>query len=148
MRALLLAAALFAPPGTWHDPHAALTVTYAKGWHVTTKLQAAITDPVQRFALYSGAPPPESGPPRDNQAMAILMEQEPPLPLDLSQFPPRLARFRLPTLGAMENFDGNRWAEILFRERRRAFYLFVWVGRSATGRVSEPLTALDSLRVS
>lgn len=143
----MLAAVLAVPTGVWHDPHSALTVSYATGWHATTELQAAITDPVQRFALYSGALPPQAGPPREDQAMAVLMEAEPPLPVDLSRFPARPRHFRLPKLGTMESFDGNRWAEILFRDHGRAFYLFVWVGRSAATRVPGLLAALDSIRV-
>jgi hypothetical protein len=147
MRALILAAVVAAPVGTWHDPHTGLAVTYATGFHVTTEPQAAITDPVQRFALYTGALPPQVGPPREDQVVAVVMEQEPPLPVDLSRFPLRPHHFHLPRLGAIENFDGDRWGEIVFRDHRRGFYVFVWVGRSETSRVPNLLAALDSIRV-
>ena len=124
---------------------AALTLLYPHTWHVTTQPQLAVTDPVQRFALYSGAALPANGPPRRNQVVAIVLEQEPP---SRAGFPPRPTRFRLPRLGALENLSGNRWGEILFRDHGRSFYVFVWIGRSANGRVPELLTALDSLRVS
>jgi len=32
----------------------------------------------------------------------------------------------------METLNGNRWGELLFRERGRHFYLFIWVGRGAS----------------
>jgi hypothetical protein len=124
---------------------AALTLLYPHAWHVTTQAQTAVTDPVQRFALYSGPPLPRRGSPRANQVVAILMEQEPPAG---TPFRPRPAHLRLPQLGTMENFVGDRWGEIVFRDRRRDFYLFVWVGRSATGHVHALLAALDSLHVS
>jgi len=124
---------------------AALSIVLPHGWHVTTVPQMAVTDPVQRFALYSGARLPATGAPKQTQVVAILMEQE---PAARSGFPRRPRRFKLPRCGTMENASGDRWGEIVFRDHRRDFYLFVWVGRSATAQVPALLAALDSLRVS
>lgn len=124
---------------------AALSIVLPHGWHLTTAPQMAVTDPVQRFALYSGARLPATGSPRQTQVVAVLMEQEPPAQ---SGFPTRPRLFHLPRCGTMENLTGDRWGEIVFRDHKRSFYLFVWVGRSATAQILMLLTALDSLRVS
>jgi len=124
---------------------AALALAIPAGWHVTTASVTPITNPVERFVLYSGAAPRPGAPPRAGQVLAIVMEERAP---DLSVFPPRPRRFRLRRLTTMESFAGKRWAEIVFRDRRRAFYVFVGVGVRAGAQVPALLGALDSLRVS
>jgi hypothetical protein len=48
---------------------------------------------------------------------------------------------------AMEGFNGNRWAEITFRDHGCGFYLFIGVGRNAVGSEGNLLRSLDSLVV-
>ena len=125
---------------------AVVLITHPGAFHVTTEtLTGGITDPVERLALYSGRPPNDQVEPRAHQVIAIVMEQEPPA--SVNDFPPRPHRFRLPRLRPIETFNGRRWAEIIFRDHRRAFYIFIGVGSRADGQVPALLTALDSLRV-
>jgi hypothetical protein len=147
MRALIAAALLAAPTGLWHDARTHLTLRHPAALHVTRHQLTGITDPVERVALYSGAPPNEMVRPRADQVIAILMEQIPPLPVDLADFPPRPHRFRVGRLTTVEGFSGPRWAEILFRDHGRAFYLFVGVGPHADAQIPVVLRAFDSLRV-
>jgi hypothetical protein len=147
MRALMAAALLATPTGIWHDGRTHLTLRHPATLRVTAQELTGITDPVERVALYSGATPDAMLRPRANQVIAILMEQVPPLTVDLARFPPRPHRFRIRRLTTLEGFAGPRWAEILFRDHGRAFYLFVGVGAHADAQVPEALRALDSLRV-
>lgn len=147
MRALLAAALLVGPVGVWHDAHTHLTLRHPAALHVTTSKLTGITDPVERVALYSGSPPNAMVAPRAQQVIAILMEQVPPLPLDLARFPPRPRHFRIRRLTTLEGFSGRRWAEIIFRDHGRAFYLFIGVGTRADTQVPRLLAALDSLHV-
>jgi hypothetical protein len=84
--------------------------------------------------------------PASHAVLAQLVEEVPP---DFSNpWPKRPARFKLPRLNGMETFTGNRWGELLFRDHGRHFYIFVWVGRRATGRrVGLLVKALDGLQV-
>ena len=75
------------------------------------------------------------------------MEQVPPLPVDLTRFPRRPRRFWIARLSTVEGFSGPRWAEILFRDHGRAFYLFVGVGSHADAQTPDVLRVFDSLRV-
>lgn len=147
MRALIAAALLAAPTGVWHDARTHLTLRHPVALHVTTQELTGFTDPVERVALYSGPPPDAMVRPRANQVIAILMEQVPPRPVGLSGFPPRPHRFRIRRLTTVEGFSGPRWAEILFRDHGRGFYLFVGVGPHADAQIPGVLGALDSLRV-
>jgi hypothetical protein len=147
MRALLAAALIVGPINVWRDAHTHLTLRYPAALHVTTSELTGITDPVERVALYSGSPPNATVTPRANQVIAILMEQEPPLPVDVARFPPRPRRFRIRRLTRLESFSGRRWAEITFRDHHRAFYIFIGVGSQAAAQVPRLLQALDSLRV-
>jgi hypothetical protein len=147
MWVLIAAALLAAPTGVWHDARTHLTLRHPAALHVTTMELTGITDPVDRVALYSGAPPNEMVRPRAHQVIAILMEQEPPLPADVALFPPRPRRFRIRRLTMLEGFSGPRWGEITFRDHDRAFYIFVGVGSRADAQVPSVLLALDSLRV-
>lgn len=135
--------------GTWHDTKAGLAISYPAGWHVTTRNLTTITEPVQRFVIYSGATPHrlQVASPRANQALAIVMEQTSVSPGTLKQFPRRPRRFTVAHLGAIENFAGDRWAERLFRENGRAFYAFIWVGANDNLQLPTLLNALSSLRV-
>jgi hypothetical protein len=147
MRTLLAAALLVGPIGIWHDAHAHLTLRYPAELHITTSALTGITDPVERVALYSGSPPNAMVAPRTHQVIAILMEQEPPLPVDIARFPPRPRHFRIRRLTMLEGFSGRRWAEITFRDHGRAFYIFIGVGSQADAQIPRLLRALDSLRV-
>jgi hypothetical protein len=138
---------LAASTGIWHDARTHLTLRHPAALHVTTQELTGITDPVERVALYSGPPPDAMVRPRANQVIAILMEQVPPLQVDLNRFPPRPRRFSIRRLTTVEGFSGPRWAEIPFRDHGRAFYLFVGVGPHADGQIPDLLRALDSLRV-
>jgi hypothetical protein len=134
-------------PRHWSDSRSGIAVRYPAGWHVSRTPWTPVTDPVQRFVLYSGGSLPNTRlAPSAHQVIAQLDEQIPPLPLDLKAFPPRPRHFRLGPLGRMEGFDGKRWDEIVFRERGRAFYLFVGVGSAAQAKETQQLlAALDSL---
>ena len=147
MRALIAAALLAAPTGIWQDARTHLTLRHPAALHVTTHELTGITDPIERIALYSGPPPNAMVRPRAHQVIAILMEQVPPPAVDVTPFPPRPQRFRVRRLTRLEGFSGPRWAEILFRDHGRAFYLFIGVGAHSDAQVSGVLRALDSLRV-
>jgi hypothetical protein len=147
MWGFIAAALLAAPTGVWHDARTHLTLRHPAALHVTTLELTGITDPVERVALYSGALPDGMVKPRSQQVIAILMEQEPPLPDDVARFPPRPRRFRIRRLTTLEGFSGPRWGEITFRDHGRAFYLFVGVGSRADAQIPGVLRALDSLRV-
>jgi hypothetical protein len=136
--------------GTWRDGKAGLTISYPAGWHVTTRSLTTITQPSQRFVVYSGSAPRslvDAVSPRANQALAIVMEQTTVSASDLKQFPPRPKKFTVLRLGGLESFPGYRWAERVFRENGRAFYVFIWVGAKDRRRLPTLLNALDSLRV-
>ena len=126
---------------------AMLAITHPPGVHITTRALTGITDPAQRFALYSGRFPNDSVRPQAHQIIAIVMEQEPPPRVDLALFPPRARRFHVDRLTTLEGFSGPRWAEIHFRDHGRAFYIFIGVGARADAQLPRFLTTLDSLRV-
>ena len=135
--------------GIWRDGKAGLTINYPAGWHVTTRSLTTITQPVERFVVYSGSMPSlaQRASPRANQALAIVMEQTSVSAVDLKQFPRRPKKFTVSHLGGIESFAGFRWAEPLFRENGRAFYVFIWVGANDNRQLPTLLNALDSLRV-
>jgi hypothetical protein len=124
---------------------AALALAIPPGWHVTTASVTTITKPAERFVLYSGVAPRPGGDPRARQVMAIVMEQLKP---ELLLFSPRPRRFHLRRLTTMESWKGRRWGELVFRDHRRAFYVFVGAGTGANAQIPILLAALDSLRVS
>jgi hypothetical protein len=136
------------PTASYSQPNANLSVTYPAGWHVTTNNWTSISDPVQRFVLYSGRLPQKMGPPRAGQALGVLMEVKPPLSRDdLRPFAPRPAHFGARHLTpSVEGFSGN-WEQITFREHRRAFYLFIGVGNGGSALLPTLLNALDTLRI-
>ena len=70
-----------------------------------------------------------------------------PFASDLKQFPPRPKSFTVSHLGELESFAGYRWAERVFRENGRAFYVFIGVGARDTWQLPTLLKALDSLRL-
>lgn len=134
----------------WHDGKAGLTISYPAGWHVTKRSLTTITQPAQRFVFYSGSMPhslAQVASPRADQALAIVMEQTSVSASDLKQFPRRPKRFTVSHLGGIESFAGDRWAERVFRENGRAFYVFIWVGVNDNRQLPTLLNALDSLRV-
>jgi hypothetical protein len=121
------------------------------GWHVSTRPLNNVTDPVQRFVLSSARLPKNANSsagyvPPSHAVLAQLVEEVPP---DFSNpWPKRPARFKRPHLNGMETFAGNRWGELLFSDRGRHFYIFVWVGREATStEVAALMRALDGLEV-
>lgn len=144
---LLSLALLLAPVGTWHNAQARLTVSYPRAWHITTRELTPITDPVQRFAFYSGRRPRPLASPTAHQVIAILLEVKSPLRVTLAHFPKRPRHFRLPHLGMVEGFSGTHWGELTFRAHERAFYVFIGIGSQADSQVPKLLGALDSLRV-
>jgi hypothetical protein len=140
-----------APPGLvgrvshWQADN--LRVTYPRNWHVTTRSLTAITQPVQRFAIYSGRRPRPLEAPRANQVIGLVMEQTALAPADLlKEFPRRPTYFALRPPLSLEGFRGS-WGEIVFRDHARAFYLFVGVGAHAQSQLPRLLAALDTLRV-
>jgi hypothetical protein len=147
MSILLSLALILVPAGTWRDTQARLAVSYPRGWHLTTRELTPITDPVERFAIYSGPLPRPLASPKTRQVIAIVMEVRSPLPVDLAHFPKRPHHFRLSHLGMLEGFSGKRWGELTFRDHRRAFYVFIDVGSQSRAQLPKLLGALDSLRV-
>jgi hypothetical protein len=147
MAILLSLALLLVPVGTWRDTEARLSVSYPRGWHVTTRELTPITDPVERFVIYSGPLPQPLASPKARHVIAIVMEVKSPLHVDLLRFPKRPHHFRLAHLGMLERFSGKRWGELTFRDHRRAFYVFIGVGSRAGAQVPKLLGALDSLCV-
>jgi len=135
------------PLGTWHNAQARLAVSYPRGWHVTDRELTAISDPVERFAVYSGPLPEPLVPPKARQVIAIVSEVTSPLPVTLAHFPKRPHHFRLSRLGMLEGFSGKRWGELTFRDHGRAFYVFIGAGSDARAQLPRLLGALDSLRV-
>jgi hypothetical protein len=124
-----------------------LRVMYPRSWHVTTRSLTAITQPVQRFAIYSGRRPRPMAAPKPNQVIGLVMEQTALAPGDLlREFPRRPTYFALTPPFSVEGFSGS-WGEIIFRDHRRAFYLFVGVGAHAQPQLPRLLAALDTLRV-
>ena len=128
-----------------------ISLRVPNGWHVSTRPLNDVTDPVQRLVLSSAPIPKEASGgngyvPPSHAALAELVEEAPP---DYSNpWPKRPAHFRLPRLSGMETFAGKRWGELLFRDRGRHFYIFVWVGRESTAtKVASLLHALDGLQV-
>jgi hypothetical protein len=79
--------------------------------------------------------------------MAIVMEVKSPVPVTLAHFPKRPDHFRLSHLGMLEGFPGRRWGELIFRDHRRAFYVFIGIGSQSRAQLPKLLGALDSLRV-
>jgi hypothetical protein len=124
---------------------AVVLIAHPGAFHVTTQTLSGTTDPLQRVALYSGAPPNDAVEPRAHQVIAIVLEQL--SPVDLALFPRRPRHFRLARLGTVEGFNGPRWDELVFRDHGRGFYIFVGVGSRAGEQVPALLRALDSLRV-
>lgn len=128
---------------------AGIAITPPAGWFTSTRPLDNVTDPVQRLVLSSyriqggsGAVPPS------NAVLAQLDEEVPPLFSSDRAWPRRPSRFRLPRLGSLETHAGGRWGEIVFRDRGRHFYVFVWVGRRASAtNVRLLLQALDGIRV-
>ena len=134
----------------WYDGKAGLTISYPAAWHVTTRSLTTITQPAERFVVYSGSLPrglAQVASPGANQALAIVMEQTSVSASDLKQFPRRPKRFTVSRLGGIESFEGDRWAERVFRENGRAFYVFIWIGANDNRQLPTLLNALDSLRV-
>lgn len=84
--------------------------------------------------------------PEPNQVIGLVMEQTALAPGDLKEFPPRPTHFALRPPLSVEGFSGS-WGEIVFRDHRRAFYLFVGVGAHAKPQLPRLLAALDTLRI-
>lgn len=124
-----------------------LRVMYPRNWHVTTRSLTGITQPVQRFAIYSGRRPRPMAAPRAKQVIGLVMEETAITPSDLlKEFPRRPTYFALRPPFSVEGFSGS-WGEIVFRDHRRGFYLFVGVGAHAQPQLPRLLAALDTLRV-
>jgi hypothetical protein len=144
-----------APTTSYLQPATKLGVTYPTAWHITKPNWITWTDPEPRFVLYSGRLPQHGnfgevlGPPRAGQVVGLLMEQKPPLSRGvlLRGFPARPAHLQATHLTQrVEGFSGD-WQEITFRDRGRAFYLFVGAGPGGAALVPTLLRALDTLRV-
>ncbi|MGH7123400.1 MAG: hypothetical protein ACREFI_03440 [Stellaceae bacterium] len=84
--------------------------------------------------------------PEENQVIGVVMEQTALAPGDLKEFPRRPTQFALRPPLSVEGFSGS-WGEIVFRDHRRAFYLFVGIGVHAQPQLPKLLAALDTLRI-
>jgi hypothetical protein len=114
-----------------------------------------ISDPVQRFVVSSyrvpGGRPNGDGDyrPPSGGVIAQLLEEQAPGPDAKKFFPPRPAKFAQPKLNphGLEGYSG-RWAEMVFRDRGRDFYIFLGVGPGTPiARVETLLRALDTMSV-
>jgi hypothetical protein len=129
-----------------------IVVRYPDGWYVTNEPLNSITDPVLRFVLSSyrlpaGADANANYAPPTRGVIAELVEEVPPINND-GVWRPRPRRFRLPRLGRLETFGGNRWGEVLFRNHGRHFYIFIGVGRRASSaQVALMLRTLDAMAI-
>ena len=139
------------PPGLvgklsrWQGEH--LRIMFPRNWHVTTRSLTVITQPVQRFAIYSGQRPRPLAAPEPHQVIGLVMEETGLAPVDLRKdFPRRPAYLALEPPRSLEGFRGS-WGEIVFRDHGRAFYLFVGVGVHAQQQLPRLLAAFDTLRV-
>jgi hypothetical protein len=112
------------------------------------------TNPVQRFVL-SSYPVPAGRPNLDGDysappggVLALFVEEQAPGP-DLTSYPLRPTKLKLPRLSNHLEGFGNRWAETGYREHGRVFTIFIGVGlRTSPGRVATLLRLLDGLRIS
>lgn len=144
--------ALAAGGGTHVFRGSGIVVRYPDGLYVTNQPLNGITDPVQRFVLSSyrvpaGADANGTYAPPTRGVIAQLVEETPPLS-NSSDWHPRPRRFSLPRLGLMETLGGNRWGELLFRDRGRHFYIFIGVGRRASSaQVVLMLRTLDAMTI-
>jgi len=145
--------ALAAADGTHVFRGPGIVVRYPNGWYVTNEPLNAITDPVLRFVLSSyrlpaGADADADYAPPTRGVIAELVEEVPPIN-NGGVWRPRPRRFRLPRLGRMEAFGGNRWGEVLFRDHGRHFYIFIGVGRRvSSAQVALMLRTLDVMAIS
>lgn len=130
-----------------------IVLRFPSRWFVSNVPLNGITDPVQRFVLASyrvpvGRPdfdgnyaPPSGG------VIAQLVEEVPPLN-NGGVWPLRPRRLKLPSLGRMEGFGGNRWGEFRFRDHGRRFYIFIGVDRHASfQRIGRLLHSLDGMKI-
>ena len=67
--------------------------------------------------------------------------------LDLKQFPPRPRRFTVQRLRGIKGFAGDDWAERVFGEQGRGFYIFIWIRANDRHQLPTLLAALDSLHI-
>jgi hypothetical protein len=142
------------PMTSYSQQDAALTVRYPAGLHLTTRNWTYFSDPELRFVLYSGRHPGAmaagggvTGSPSAGQVAGMLFEVRVPSRSELRRFPPRPAHFEATHLTqGVEGFNG-RWQEITFRDHKRAFYLFIGVGRGGAARLPILLRALDTFRI-
>jgi hypothetical protein len=76
-----------------------------------------------------------------------VLEEMPPLN-NGGVWPQRPLRFKLPRLGLMEGFGGDRWGELRFRQHGRRFYIFIGIGRRASlARIGISLKSLDGMTI-
>jgi hypothetical protein len=124
-----------------------ISIVLPEGWRVARTSVTKCSDPAQRLVattvrgrLHAAYRiPPRSG-------LVLLMEAT------SGRFPARPARFVLPrrlgNLGGCCEIPRGPGAELVFRDRGRKFYAFVYVGDRASPRVRASLVRLlDSLRV-
>ena len=132
---------------------AGITLRYPVNWFANNRPLNAITNPAQRVVLSSyrvrGDRPDFDGnyAPPEHGVIARVLEEMPPLK-NGGSWPPRPHNFKLPRLGLMEGFGGNRWAELRFRENGRRFYIFIGIGRRASSaQIATLLRALRSMTI-
>src|ERR1700722_619227 len=133
---------------------AGIAITCSRGWQVSNRPLGYISNPVQRFVVASYRVPggrPDGGgdygPPRGG-VIAQLLEERAPGPDAKKFFPLRPARFASPKLSDHLEGHSGGWAEMVFRDHGRDFYIFVGVGPGTpTTRVETLLRTLDTISV-
>jgi hypothetical protein len=137
------------PSRLFVDRGQGISLRYIDGWHVSNQRLNGIIDPVQRFVVSSyriGPPSRSSGgaeggyaPPADG----VLAQLSEDAPAHLSGFPARL--HKLTTIPKLRDVGcglaGDRWAEIMFKQHGRAFYLFIGIGARASHAARAQLLA-------
>jgi len=127
---------------------AGLSVVVPTGWRVSTDRVTVCGNPTQRLVATNGHTKLRAAMhiPR-RSAVVLLMEGS------AGRFPARPALFSLPRhlgdLGGCCQMPSGRGVELLFRDRGRKFYAFVYVGErtSSTAR-RDIVRLLNSFRVS
>lgn len=127
---------------------AGLSVAVPRGWRVSNRPVTECGDPKQRFVAVIGRM-------RLHKALRIPRRAALVLVMEASsgRFPARPPRFVLPrrlgNLGRCCEIPTGPGAELLFRDRGRRFYAFVFVGERAPATARRDVVRLlDSLRVS
>jgi hypothetical protein len=141
--AVAVAAAAPAEPVTTWDRHG-IRFTYPRAWFATARPLSNGLEPVYRFAVGNfrfrrtrlDTGPCLAGIARQKPPTGVLVYAREARGADkrLSRFPPRPPAFRLPTASHDSACLGPGTRQTDFKERGRAFYLWISIGPRASAR--------------